>query len=205
MTRDRHQAEHEPQQSNVAVAGDAPLTNVGRARAGRILGVALIAIAIACAVAFGLNAGVSDRQVAGHVIALQQQAPTQSVSSQVQVIDGLELPILERDHWQLQGVRTDQIGSHTVVTGYYVRDRRSLVASVISGAPILMPGPVIMRVDGVEIHHSFVTARNVLSWRRGGRTVLVSSGDAPWVWLTQVAHVLTRSHVTHATSAQTAH
>ncbi len=204
MTRDRHQAEHEPQQSNVAGTVDAPLANVGRARVGRVLGVALIAIAIACAVAFGLNAGVSDRQVAGHVIALQQQAPTQSVSAQVRIIDGLELPVIQRDGWQLQGVRSDQVGAHTVVTGYYVRDRHSLVGSVISGAPILMPGPVIMHSDGVEIHHSYLAERNILSWRRGGRTVLISSADAPWVWLTGIAKVLTRSHSSHAKSAHSA-
>ena len=102
----------------------------------------------------------------------------------------MRTPDLEAYQWSPTGSRVDTIGSHTVATTSFERGGRVLAVSVLSGGPVREPGHVVASPSGVRIHEIGLAGRSILSWRRGGHTVVLSSVAVPEAWLLSLARVL---------------
>lgn len=161
-----------------------------RARAGRIFGAIVIAAAVAAAAAFALTAGVPDSEVVAHVAAAQDLGATGPLHVSGQIVAGMRTPDLGAYRWSPSGDRVDVVGTHTVATTFFQRGGRVIAASVVSGGPIREPGPVVATPDGVRVHRISLAGRTILSWRRGGRTVVMSSVAVPQPWLVALARGL---------------
>jgi hypothetical protein len=161
-----------------------------RARAGRIFGAIVIAAAVAAAAAFALTAGVPDSNVVAHVAAAQNLGATGPLTVSGQGVAGMRTPDLGAYRWSPTGDRVDVIGTHTVATTFFERGGRVIGASVVSGGPIREPGPVVATPAGVRVHQISLAGRTILSWRRGGRTVVMSSVAVPQPWLVALARAL---------------
>lgn len=164
-----------------------------RVRQGRALGAIVIAVAVAAAVGFALTATVPDSEVVAHVAVLHELPPTRPAPGPGQLVGGLELPLITADGWTPTGARLDAVGTHTVATLFATQAGRDVALSVVGGGPVREPGPVVMTVDGVPAHVATITARTVLSWRRGGETTVMSAAAVPTLWLLNLARAVIAS------------
>ena len=162
----------------------------GRARLGRTFGAIVIAAAVAAAATFALTAGVPDSEVVARVAAAQNLGATGPLAASGQVVAGMRTPDLGAYRWAPTGARVDVVGTHTVATAFFERGGRVIAASVVSGGPIREPGPVVAVPAGVRVHRISLAGRTILSWRRGGRTVVMSSIAVPQPWLVALARGL---------------
>ncbi len=171
-----------------------------RTRIGRILGAIVIVVAILLAVVFGLTGGVPDSQVVAHVAALHDLPATRPSPRPGQEVGGMRTPDLTYYRWTPQGARLDVVGTHTVATAFFSRGGRLLAVSVISGGPVSEPGPVVITPGGVPVHKTVIDTRTVLSWRRGGHTMVMSSIAVPTLWMINLVKALNPAPATPATS-----
>lgn len=181
-----------PEAQQTAPAGPDPASEVGsgRARIGRWFGAIVIAAAVAAAVAFAVTAGVSDAVVVAHVAAAQELGPDRPLAASGAAVAGLRTPDLGAYRWAPIGARSDTIGTHTVATAFFQRGGRTVAASIVSGPPVRVPGPVVVRAGGVQVHRVSLAGRAILSWHLGGRTVVLSSVAVPEAWLESLARAL---------------
>ena len=161
-----------------------------KTRIGRILGAIVILVAIATAIGFALTVGVSDSEVVVHVAAVHDLPASRPSPGPTQEVGGLRTLNIESFGWTPKGARLDAVGTHTVATTFFSRGGRVLGISVISGASVFEPGPVVIRPDGVQVHQANIGGRTVLSWRRGGHTLVMSSIVVPTVWMRNLATAL---------------
>jgi hypothetical protein len=81
--------------------------------------------------------------------------------------------------WRAAGTRTDALEGRSTRTVFYARGDRRIAYTIVGGEPLEVPDdarPVAR--DGVRLHVLEVgSARAAVTWRRGGRTCVLS-GDA---------------------------
>jgi hypothetical protein len=145
---------------------------------------------VAAAATFALTAGVPDSEVVARVAAAQNLGAAAPLAVSGQVVAGMRTPDLGGFRWSPKGARVDVVGTHTVATVFFERGGRVIAASVVSGEPIREPGPVVATPAGVRVHRISLAGRTILSWRRGGRTVVMSSVAVPEPWLVALARGL---------------
>jgi hypothetical protein len=84
--------------------------------------------------------------------------------------------------WRATGVRRGELGDRRVTTVRYVKDGRSVEYSIVSGSPLDEHGARLVR-DGLQIH----AAAGLVTWRRGGRTCVLSGDGVPRATLAKLA------------------
>jgi hypothetical protein len=89
--------------------------------------------------------------------------------------------------WRAIGMRRDRLDGRPATTVYYQR-RDRLVAYTIVGAPALSPPTgLVTRLNGFELRAFSLAGRTVVTWRRAGRTCVLSAASVPVGVLEQLA------------------
>jgi hypothetical protein len=153
----------------------------GRRRSlARILGLLLTAVATAAAVWFGLTAGVREDRIVSRVAELQALAPDRPAAPGRAAIAGLRLQSLAALGWVPEGSRVDEVAGRAASTVYFTRGGRGIALTVVSGQPVPPErGAVRISRGGVEMFRQERDGRLVLSWRRAGRTTVLSAVGVP--------------------------
>ena len=75
------------------------------------------------------------------------------------------------------GVRTDTVDGRDTVTVFYEKAGRRIGYTIVSGEPLEVPaGADRSRLEGVELDALVLGGRQVVTWKRGGLTCILS-GD----------------------------
>jgi len=151
-----------------------------RRRLGRILGLLLTALAVAAAVWFGVTAGVREDRIVSRVAELQGMAPDRPPAAGRAPIAGLRLQSLAALGWAPEGTRVDEVAGRAASTVFFSRAGRDIALTVVSGQPVPPErGAVRITRGGVEMFRQDRGGRLVLSWRRAGRTTVLSAAGVP--------------------------
>ncbi len=147
-----------------------------RRRLGRLLGLVLTSLAVAAAVWFGLTAGVREDRIVSRVAELQSLPPDAPATPGPSAIAGLRLASLTALGWSPEGSRVDEVAGRAASTVYFGRGGLGVALTVVSGQPVPPErGAVRMERAGVEMFRQTIDGRLVLSWRRAGRTAVLSA------------------------------
>jgi hypothetical protein len=84
--------------------------------------------------------------------------------------------------WRATGVRRTELGDRRLTTVTYVKDGRSVDYTVVSGAPLDEHGALLVR-DGLRLRAS----SDLVTWRRRGRTCVLSGDGVPTATLAKLA------------------
>jgi hypothetical protein len=104
------------------------------------------------------------------VASLAARAPAAAAPSPLPSVDGVRFPDWRRHFgWRATGVRTDRVAGRRTVTVTYLKGGRTVVYSIVAGEPLRWTKLKVVRLDG----------RTVVTWRRGGRTCVLSARDVP--------------------------
>lgn len=79
--------------------------------------------------------------------------------------------------WTATGQRADHIDGHRAVTVYYARGGRSVAYTIVSAPALDQPRAVPVRLGGLELRSVRLGGRVVVTWRRAGRTCVLSSSS----------------------------
>lgn len=175
-----------PDVTQVAGGGaDRPAARVpagpGRVRLARVLGLVVIAVALVAAALFAARSGVPDDRLVAAAADLHDLEATLPVTGSPPEVAGQRFPRLDARGWALTGGRRDRVGDRDAVTAFYTgRDGRRLALTVLSGQPLPPPpGSRRVRREGVLLARSDDGDRAIVSWRRAGRTTVMSLVSTP--------------------------
>ena len=84
--------------------------------------------------------------------------------------------------WRATGVRRDELGDRRLTTVTYVKDGRSVDYTVVSGAPLDEHGAPLVR-NGLRLR----SVAGLVTWRRVGRTCVLSGDGVPTATLARLA------------------
>lgn len=147
-----------------------------------MLGLAIAAIAVACAVAFALSGGPEAGRAVREAVLLHADGPNQLAPA---VLPDADAPrdtfsdFAARAGWVPTGAREDRIAGRSAATVFWERGGRRLAYTSIAGA---LPPPVDARRTGrrgVLLRSVDVDERVVVTWVEDGRTVVVSAVAVP--------------------------
>ena len=153
----------------------------GRRRAAA-LAAAAAAAAIVVAV-LGLPGGSPTAPPVAEAARLGIRPPTQAAppvdprrrSLLALSADGLAYPTWARYGWRAVGARVDRLDGRRATTVFYERDRRRIAYTIVAAPALRQPAGARMSVRrGTELRALSVDDRHVVTWRRGGRTCVLS-------------------------------
>jgi anti-sigma factor RsiW len=79
--------------------------------------------------------------------------------------------------WRATGVRADTVGGRETTTVFYEKNGRRIAYTIVAGKPLDIPAEADRsRREGVELHALALDGREVVTWKRGGMTCILS-GD----------------------------
>jgi hypothetical protein len=80
--------------------------------------------------------------------------------------------------WKAVGTRTDEIGGRDTRTVFYEKDGKRIAYTIVAGDALKWPdGASKSTVEGTVVRALELEGRNVVTWKRGGRTCVLSSKD----------------------------
>ena len=80
--------------------------------------------------------------------------------------------------WKAVGTRTDEIGGRDTRTVFYEKDGKRIAYTIVAGDPLKWPdGASKSTVEGTVVRALELEGRNLVTWKRGGRTCVLSSKD----------------------------
>jgi hypothetical protein len=96
-------------------------------------------------------------------------------------VDDVRFPNYEAKFgWEAEGVRTDEIGGRETKTVFYRREGRRIAYTIVEGEQLAWPpGSERTEREGVEFRVFEGENRTAVTWRRNGRTCVLSSTDVP--------------------------
>jgi anti-sigma factor RsiW len=149
--------------------------------------VAAVALALALILPGGTPASPSVAQAAGLAVLGPAQIapgpnPRSPASKLNKDVEEVYFPNWERLGWRADGQRADKLNGRATATVYYGSDGHQ-VAYTIVGAPALREPPAtVTRLDDTVLWTTRMNGRVVVTWRRDGRTcVLSATGVSPRV------------------------
>jgi|GEM_PF-522958 len=147
-----------------------------RQQAARILGGLVIAAALVLAALFGARSGIPDERLVPAAADLHGLEATLPVTGPPPVVGGQRFPALDAHGWAVVGGRRDRVGGRDALTAFYAgADGRRLALTILSGQPLRPPpGSRIVRREGLVLARSTDGDRVIVSWRRAGRTAVLS-------------------------------
>jgi len=82
--------------------------------------------------------------------------------------------------WKAVGTRTDEIGGRDTRTVFYEKDGKRIAYTIVAGDALEWPdGASKTDVEGTVVRALEYEGRNVVTWKRGGHTCVLSSKDVP--------------------------
>jgi anti-sigma factor RsiW len=104
-------------------------------------------------------------------------------------VDDVRFPNFEgKFDWEAEGVRTDEIGGRDTKTVFYRREGRRIAYTIVEGDQLAWPpGSERYEQDGVKMRVFEGDGRTAVTWRRNGRTCILSSTDVPADQLRELA------------------
>ncbi|MFN8110922.1 MAG: hypothetical protein U0Y82_13915 [Thermoleophilia bacterium] len=147
-----------------------------RRRLGRVLGLGLAALAVVVAFAFARPGVRHDTRTPALGVALPRQGRDQPAPAPEAALAGVRMPDLRALGWRATGARVDAVAGRTASTEFYARPGATLAYTVVSGQVLVGPsrGDRILR-DGVVLYRLPDSTRIALTWRRAGRSVVMSA------------------------------
>ncbi len=149
-----------------------------RRRIGLVAGVAIIAVAIAVAVAFGLSEGDDAGGLVADVAVAQggeSEAPPPAALPDASAGEGFP-EIALRAGWAPVGARADRVGGVTVTTVFWGRQGRRIAHTVLPGGSAPPPsGAGRTGRRGVLLHGFEAGPRTAVTWTEDGRTSVISA------------------------------
>lgn len=80
--------------------------------------------------------------------------------------------------WKAVGVRADELDGHGTRTVFYEKGGRRIAYTIVGGDALEEPGDASLSVvGGVELRTLRAQGRNVVTWKRGGKTCVLSGED----------------------------
>jgi len=103
--------------------------------------------------------------------------------------DGVPFPNYEgKLGWSGDGTRTDEIEGRDTRTVFYSHEGREVAYTIVGGEKVPWPRDADKTTrDGVEMRTFTDGDRNVVTWRREGRTCVMSGVGVPFDTLTELA------------------
>jgi hypothetical protein len=90
-------------------------------------------------------------------------------------VDGVHFPRWqERFRWRASGVRVDRLGARRATTVFYDRARRRIGYTIVGGSALPLPAGGSTRRGKVSFRALRSGDRTVVTWRRKGRTCVLS-------------------------------
>lgn len=173
--------------------GRSPAEVTARRRLGRVLGVAVVVVAAALAVVFARTSGIPDDRLVDHASRVQGLAAVLPVTGDPPRVAGMRFPSLAASGWVATGGRRDAVGDRTATTAFYEGGGgRRLAVTILSGQALPPPpGSTVIRRDGIALARTTDGDRVILSWRRAGRTTIMSAVQADPADLAALARAAT--------------
>ena len=148
---------------------------------GAALATAALA-AVAIVIAFSGGPATSEVLAAATrpAVAAVQLDPGQPRLLQDQ-IDDVRFPNYEgKFGWEAVGTRTDEIGGRETRTVFYRKEGRRIAYTIVAGDALKWPdGASKTDVEGTVVRALELEGREVVTWKRGGHTCVLSSKDVP--------------------------
>jgi anti-sigma factor RsiW len=164
-----------------------------RARRRRVRPLALagglaVAVAVAAAVLLTLPSGPGAASVAeaATLTVLPATAPApQPQAGQPKLlaksVDGVPFPNFEgKFGWRATGTRTAEVHGRPTTVVYYRRGGKRIGYGIVAGKPLRVPdGATQVTRDGVPLQSFTQGDRSVVTWKRFGRTCVISGHNVP--------------------------
>jgi anti-sigma factor RsiW len=150
-------------------------------------GAGLIAGAVAAAVAAAIVL-VGGGPALGDVAAAALKPPTAAVATvpaqspllREKVADVIFPNYFTKFGWKATGTRTDEIGGRHTRTVFYEKGGRRIAYTIVDGKALPWPDDASKAtIEGTVLRALELDGRNVVTWRRGGHTCVLSSDDVP--------------------------
>ena len=121
-------------------------------------------------------------------VAAAQLDPTQPRLLKDQV-DDVRFPNYEgKFGWEAEGVRTDEIGGRETKTVFYRREGRRIAYTIVEGEQLAWPpGSDREEREGTKLRVFEGDGRTAVTWRRNGRTCVLSATNVPADQLLELA------------------
>ena len=104
-------------------------------------------------------------------------------------VDDVRFPNYEgKFGWEAEGVRTDEVGGRETKTVFYRREGRRVAYTIVEGEQLAWPpGADRTEREGTKLRVFEGEGRTAVTWRRNGRTCILSSTDVPTDELLELA------------------
>jgi hypothetical protein len=165
-----------------------------RRRAGWIIGLVVIASAIALAAAFRLSQADGGSTVADaaalHELDAETGAPgVRSRTLLTAEVSGVPFPRYPVAFgWLPTGRRSDIVDGRRAVTVFYASGGRRIGYTILEGAAVSPPQDAkTTPVEETRVAAFDRAGRTILTWRRRGRTCVMSAVEVPFVELARLA------------------
>ncbi len=89
--------------------------------------------------------------------------------------------------WEAKGVRRDDTDGRVNRTVFYRNEGRETAYTIVAGEALPWPEGEETTIDGVKFRSFTDGDREVVTWRRGGRTCVISGVDVPRATLLELA------------------
>src|SRR5829696_576874 len=104
-------------------------------------------------------------------------------------VEDVRFPNYEgKSGWEAEGTRTDEIGGRDTQTVFYRREGRRVAYTIVAGDQLAWPpGADRAEVEGTPMRVFTEDGRTVVTWRRNGRTCVLSATNVPRDQLLELA------------------
>ena len=104
-------------------------------------------------------------------------------------VDDVRFPNFEgKFGWEAEGVRTDEIGGREAKTVFYRREGRRIAYTIVEGEQLAWPpGAEKTESEGTDLRVFKDGDRTAVTWRRNGRTCVLSATNVPTDQLVELA------------------
>jgi hypothetical protein len=161
----------------------------GGRRRTAIGGAIAAAVAVALAAILVLPGAIGGAPSVAGAAALAEKPPTQPAPRPVPgtpqllraEVDGVPFPnYAAKFRWVPDGARQDAPSGRSATTVYYDKSRRTIAYTIVSGDALEPPSDArVTRLGGVEYRSFRDSGRTVVTWKRGGRTCVLSAKAVP--------------------------
>jgi hypothetical protein len=116
---------------------------------------------------------------------LNAQHPRQRLSQEVADV---YFPNWSRSFgWRAVGQRVDILGQRRAVTVYYGRTGAQVAYTIVGGSPLHEPSGQLTVLNGYRLDTLTAGSRTIVTWRRKGRTCVLSASGVPAAVLQHLA------------------